>query len=429
MPLTETVVSSLREEFPALQQTAGGRPLIFLDGPGGTQVHRSVIEAMERYLVQANSNLHGGFLYSRRTDETVDAARQAMADFLNASRPEEIVFGPNMTSLTFSLSRAVGRTLSPGDEIVVTCLDHDANIAPWLALQERGAVIRHVDFDPEDCTLDVASLEAAITSRTRLLALGYASNAVGSINDVALAVDRAHAAGAWVYVDAVHYAPHGPIDVQALGCDFLVCSAYKFFGPHQGVLYGRYDLLDALPAYKVRPAGDAPPHKFETGTQSFEAMAGTTAAVDYLASIGRRYGAEFAAGYPGFEGRRLALKTAMAAIREYEGALCSHLIAGLQAIPGLHIYGITDPARFGHRVPTVSFTMDGLTPAQISQQLDRANVFAWAGNFYALAVTERLGVEEQGGLLRIGLAHYSTVQEIDTLLGVLADMRRRDVPA
>jgi cysteine desulfurase family protein (TIGR01976 family) len=375
-------------------------------------------------LTEANSNAHGAFLYSQRTDETVFAARQALADLLNASRPEEIVFGPNMTSLTFSLSRAIGRVLTPGDEIVVTRLDHDANIAPWLALQERGAVVRHVDFDPGACTLDMPSLEAAITTRTKLVALGYASNAVGTINDVARAVELAHAAGAWVYVDAVHYAPHGPIDVQALGCDFLVCSAYKFFGPHLGALYGRYDLLEALPAYKVRPAGDAPPDKFETGTQSFEALAGVRAAVDYLASVGRRYGAEYRAAFPGLEGRRLDLKASMAAIRPYERELCQKLVAGLAGIPGLHIHGITDPSRFHQRVPTVSFTVEGLAPQEIARRLDEASIFVWAGNFYALAVTERLGLEGRGGLLRVGLAHYNTAEEVDRLLNVLADMPR-----
>jgi cysteine desulfurase family protein (TIGR01976 family) len=424
MPLTEASVSELRNEFPSLQQTIDGRPLVFMDGPGGTQVHGSVIEAMGRYLVEANSNFHGAFLYSRRTDETIDAARLALADLVNASRPDEIIFGPNMTSLTFTLSRAIGQTLSPGDEIVVTRLDHDANIAPWLLLQERGVTIRHVDINPGDCTLDLSSLEAAITPRTRLVALGYASNAVGTINDIARAVELAHAVGALVYVDAVHYAPHGPIDVQALGCDFLVCSVYKFFGPHQGALYGRYDLLNSLPAYKVRPADDAPPHKFETGTQSFEAMAGSTAAVDYLASVGRRYGAEFAPQFPGFEGRRLDLRTAMAAIRTYEQGLCQDLVAGLQEIPGLRIYGITEPDRFDQRVPTVSFTMEGLAPREIAQRLAEVNIFVWNGNFYALAVTERLGLEDQGGLLRVGLTHYNTAQEVDFLLSVLADMPR-----
>ena len=432
MALDRTAVSLLRTEFPALQQERHGRPLIFLDGPGGTQVHGSVIEAMNRYLVEANSNAHGPFLYSQRTDETVWAARQAVADLLNAARPEEIVFGPNMTTLTFSLSRAIGRTLAPGDEIVVTQLDHDANIAPWMALQERGAVVRHVDFDPDDCTLDREALEAAITPRTRLVALGYASNAVGTINDVARAVELAHAVGAWVYVDAVHYAPHGSIDVQALGCDLLVCSAYKFFGPHQGVLYGRYDLLDELPAYKVRPAGDLPPDKFETGTQNFEAMAGTTAAVDYLATVGRRYGSDPAAEVagpdlpdtPAWQGRRRDLEAGLGAICAYERGLCLRLVSGLESIPGLQVFGLTDPARFDRRVPTVSFRMAGLAPYEISQRLDGANIFAWAGNFYALAVTERLGIEAEGGLLRVGLVHYNTAEEVDTLLGVLADLPR-----
>jgi len=347
MALTDVAVSELRGEFPALQQKAGGRLLTFMDGPGGTQVHGSVIEAMARYLTEANSNANGVFLFSQRTDETVVSARRAMADLLNASRPEEIVFGPNMTSLTFNLSRAIGRTLDPGDEIVVTRLDHDANIAPWLALEEQGIVVRHADFDPGDCTLDMSSLEAAITPRTKLVALGYASNAVGTINNVARAVELAHAVGAWIFVDAVHYAPHGPIDVQAIDCDFLVCSAYKFFGSHVGVLYGRYDLLDQLRAYKVRPADDVPPHKFETGTKNHEGLAGTTAAVNYLADLGAEFGAPFAEQYPEFEGRRLHLKTAMAAIRAYERPLAEQLVSGLASIPGVTVlwYRRPGPAR------------------------------------------------------------------------------------
>ena len=424
MSLEPSSVSALRAEFPALQQTESGRPIIFFDGPGGTQVHGTVIEAMGRYLTEANSNAHGAFLYSRRTVETTDAARQALADLLNAPRPDEIVFGANMTTLTFNLSRAIGRTLAPGDEIVVSRLDHDADIAPWLALQERGAVIRFVDLNPGDCTLDMAEMEAAINSRTRLVAVGYASNAVGTINDVRRIGEMAHAAGAWIYVDAVHYAPHGPIDVQAIDCDFLVCSTYKFFGPHLGALYGRYEVLDALPAYKVRPAPKDPPGKFETGTGNFEAQAGATAAVDYLASVGRRFGGEFAQRYPNFQGRRRDLKAGLAAIRAYERGLCERLVAGLGEIQGLRIYGITDPARFDERVPTVSFTLEGLTPNHVARRLDEANIFVWDGNFYALAVTERLGLEEHGGLVRVGLAHYSTAEEMDTLVGVLADMPR-----
>jgi cysteine desulfurase family protein (TIGR01976 family) len=424
MALTDTAIAELRTQFPALQQMAGEKPLVFMDGPGGTQVHGSVIEAMGEYLTTANSNAGGSFLFSQRTDETVRSARSALADLLNASRPEEIVFGPNMTSLTFNLSRAIGQTLSPGDEVVVTRLDHDANIAPWLALEERGIILRHVDFDPSNCTLDMESLEEVITPHTKLVAMGYASNAVGTINDVARVASLAHAAGAWLYVDAVHYAPHGPIDVQALDCDFLVCSVYKFFGPHLGALYGRYELLDLLPAYKARPAGDAPPHKFETGTPSFEAMAGTTAAVDYLASIGHRYGGELAGQYADFSDRRLDLKIAMATIRAYETGLCQRLLNGLQEIPGLKIYGITDMARLDQRVPTLSFTLEGISPQDISRRLNDANIFAWSGNFYALAVTERLGLEGRGGLLRVGLVHYNTAEEVDYFLGVLGDMPR-----
>jgi len=425
LTLDDKAVAGLRGEFPALRQTANNCPLIFLDGPGGTQVHGSVIEAMTRYLVEANSNVHGSFLYSRRTDETLTEARKAIADLLGAHRPEEIVFGPNMTSLTFTMSRAIGRTLSPGDEIVVTRLDHDANIAPWVALEERGAMIRFVDFDPRDCRLDMGDLEAAITPRTKVVALGYASNAVGTINDVRRVVKLAHDVGAWVYVDAVHYAPHGPIDVQDLGCDFLVCSAYKFFGPHVGTLYGRYDLLESLAAYKVRPASNEPPGKFETGTQCYEALAGATAAVNYLASIGRRFGGRAAAESGG---RRQDLKAGMMAIQRYEQALCRRLLDGLEQVPGLKIYGITDAVSLGQRVPTVSFTLEGTTPREIAQRLGEANIFVWDGNFYALAVTQRLGLEDRGGLLRVGLAHYSTAEEVDTLVGMLADMPPRSKP-
>jgi cysteine desulfurase family protein (TIGR01976 family) len=424
MPLDKAAVSSLRAEFPALQQTVNGRPIIFFDGPGGTQVPGTVIEAMTRYYTEANSNAHGAYLFSHRTDETRDEARRAMADFLNAPRPEEIVFGPNMTTLTFNISRSIGKILSEGDEIVVTHLDHDGDIAPWLALQERGIVVRWADFDQADCTLDMASLEAAITPRTKLVAVGYASNATGTVNDVRRIAEMAHAVGAWVFVDAVQYAVHGPIDVQAIDCDFLACSSYKFFGPHMGILYGRYELLDMLPAYKVRPAPPDPPDKFETGTPNFEGQAGVTAAVDYLASVGRRFGRELAGEFAGFEGRRRDLKAGMAAIHTYGQELCQRLVAGLQEIPGLRIYGITDPALFDRRVSTVSFTLEGLTPNQVARRLNEANIFVWDGNFYALAVTTRLGLEEQGGLVRVGVVHYNTAEEVDTLLGMLADMPR-----
>jgi cysteine desulfurase family protein (TIGR01976 family) len=328
-----------------------------------------------------------------------------------------------MTTLTFQLSRAIGRTIGPGDEIVVTRLDHDANIAPWRVLEERGAIVREADFRPEDCTLDMDSLAEAITPRTRLVAIGYASNAVGTINDVQRAVELAHRADACVFVDAVHYVPHAPIDVQSLGCDWLACSTYKFFGPHMGALYGRYALLEALPAYKVRPAHDEPPHKLETGTLSFEALAGVEAAVDYLASVGRRYGAEYRGTFPGFGGRPLEVRAGMAAIRAYETGLCHHLVDGLRRIPGLQIYGITDPDRFGQRVPTVSFTLEGRSPEEVAQRLGEAGIYVWDGNFYALSVTERLGLEGRGGLVRVGPVHYNTLAEIDRLLRTLEEMR------
>ena len=421
MAIDSRAVLELRGEFPALQCMVDGRSPVFFDGPGGTQVHASVIDAIQRYLLEANSNAGGAFEHSRRTDATALAARQAVADLLNASRPEEIAFGPNMTTLTFQLSRAIGRIIRPGDEIVVTRLDHDANIAPWRALEERGAVIREVDFRPDDCTLDMSSLEKAITPRTRLVAMGYASNAVGTINDVRRAVELAHMVGAWVFVDAVHYAPHAPIDVQALGCDWLVCSAYKFFGPHAGALYGRYALLETLPAYKVRPAHDEPPYRLETGTLCFEALAGVGAAVDYLASVGRRFGHECLASV-GLSGRRQELQAGMAAIRAYETDLCRHLIDGLGQMRGLRMYGVTDPARSDWRVPTVSFTLEGVPPHEIARRLGQEGIYVWDGNFYALAVTERLGLEGRGGLVRVGLVHYSTTAEIDRLLEALQQM-------
>lgn len=418
-------LTTVRAQFPALQQTdAHGQHYVYFDGPGGTQVPQSVINAMADYLAHANANTHGLYETSRRTDAVVNEARRAMADFLNAPSPDEIVFGPNMTTLTFAISRAIGRTLQPGDEIIVTRLDHDANVAPWVALEERGAVIRRADFDVEDCTLDMEGLRRLINPKTRLVAVGYASNAVGTVNDVRTIGEWAHAVGAWLYVDAVHYAPHGPIDVQAIGCDFLACSVYKFFGPHLGVLWGRYELLDRLPAYKVRPADPQPPDKFESGTKNHEGLAGTVAAVDYLAGLGRAHGDGFADAAAGFTGRRRDLKVALAAIRAYERPLFERLMAGLQTIPGLTIYGITDSRDFDRRVPTVAFRMAGHSPQAIAQRLGDAGIFVWDGNYYALSVTERLGVEESGGMVRVGIAHYNTAEEVERLLEVLKGLAR-----
>jgi cysteine desulfurase family protein (TIGR01976 family) len=420
MNITAPDLSSVRDQFPSLRQTdSQGRPFVYFDGPGGTQVPRRVIDAMADYLTRANANTHGLYETSRRTDQMVTQARGAMADFLNAPSPDEVVFGPNMTTLTFNVSRAIGRTFKPGDEVVVTRLDHDANVSPWMALAERGAIVRQADFDPTDCTLDTEDVRQVINERTRLVAVGYASNAVGTVNDVRTIGEWAHAVGAWLYVDAVHYAPHGPIDVQDIGCDFLACSVYKFFGPHMGVLWGRHELLERLAAYKVRPADNQPPDKFEMGTKNHEGMAGSMAAVEYLAELGARFGAPFVGRYPQFQGRRRDLKTAMAAIRAYERPLFERLMSGLLAIPGLTVYGITNPARFDQRVPTVAFRLKGHSPQQIAERLGDEGIFVWDGNYYAPSVTERLGVEDSGGMVRVGIAHYNTAQEVDRLLDVL----------
>jgi cysteine desulfurase family protein (TIGR01976 family) len=393
----------VRSQFPALLSGA-----IYLDNPGGTQVAQQTLNRMTHYLVHTNANHEGAFKTSRDSDAIVDAARSAVADFLGASRPEEIVFGQNMTSLTLHISRSLARTLLPGDEIVVTRLDHDANISPWtLMAADRGCTVRWVEFDPEDCTWNSEALKRQITDRTKLVAIGYASNAVGTINPVAEAVKIAHAAGALAYIDAVQYAPHGSIDVQALDCDFLVCSAYKFFGPHTGMLYGKYQLLDDLTAYKVRPAHNEPPHKFETGTQSFESIAGVHGALEYFESLGTG------------ETRRERLMTALTAIKEYELTLSRALIEGLSSIKGLHIWGITDLNDLDRRVPTVSFTLDGWAPRDVAAALDKHNIYVWDGNYYALAVTERLGLEDKGGMVRVGAAHYNTLDEVTKLVNAV----------
>lgn len=416
-------LSPLRSRFPALaEKDEHGCPYVYFDGPGGTQVPQTVIEAMADYLRRANANHGGHFVTSRRNDEMIDQARAAMADFLNASSPHEIVFGANMTTLTFNLSRAIGSILQPGDEIVVTRLDHDANISPWLALEDQGVRVRWADFEVEDCRLNLQHLASLLTDRTKLVAVGYASNAVGTINPIGRIAALVRNVGAWLWVDAVHYAPHGPIDVQSLGCDFLVCSAYKFFGPHLGVLWARLDLLEELPAYKVRPADPNPPHKFETGTLNHEGLAGLTAAINYLAALGREYGPQFAAELDHYQGRRKELKQAMKTIVAYERPLFAYLMAQVQEIPGITIYGITNPDEFAERCPTLAFTGAGFTPRQIAAYLGDRGIFVWDGNYYALSVTERLNVENSGGMVRAGLVHYNTRAEVDRLLVALREM-------
>jgi cysteine desulfurase family protein (TIGR01976 family) len=402
-------VSAIRKQFPSLSQTQNGEPVTYFDNPGGTQVPRTVIDAMAQYLLRDNSNHGGAFPTSHRSDAMLEEAHQAMADMLGAASRNEIVFGPNMTTLTMGLSRAMAQWVKPGDEVIVTRLDHDANISPWMLLaRDAGAVLRRVDFHPEDCSLDMDDLERQLSDRTKIVACGLASNAVGTISDAEMISRLAHAFGALVFVDAVQYAPHGPTDVQALDCDFLVCSAYKFFGPHEGVLYGKYDLLDRLPAYKVRPAGNRPPHKFETGTQNHEGIAGTLAAVEYLASLSGARGT-----------RRERILSSMKLIQDYERGLVAHLIDGLRGFKGLRIYGITEPDRLDRRVPTVAFRVDGFSPRRIAESLGERGIFVWDGNYYALAVTQRLDVEDKGGMVRVGLVHYNTIDEVDRLLDEL----------
>ncbi|RME86595.1 MAG: cysteine desulfurase-like protein, partial [Anaerolineae bacterium] len=359
------------------------------------------------------------------SDAVIEQARQAMAAFLNAASPREIVFGNNMTTLTLHISRSLARTWKAGDIIVVTRLDHDANATPWLlAAQDRGCEVLWVDFDPATGKLNMDEMERALARKPRLVAVGYASNALGTINPVAEIVQMAHEVGALVYVDAVQYAPHGPIDVQRLGCDFLVVSAYKFFGPHVGVLYGRYDLLDDLFAYKVRPAPDTPPEKFETGTQNHEGIAGVLGAIEYLAWVGRQFGSDHleALSEMGYTGLALHLKQAMFTIRAYEYELSRALLSTLQGVPGLTLYGPSDARQLEERVPTFSFTLAGKSPRQVAEALAQKGIYVWDGNYYAISVTERLGVEESGGMVRVGAVHYNTLEEVTRLGEVLRSL-------
>jgi cysteine desulfurase family protein (TIGR01976 family) len=381
----------IRSQFPSLD-----RPAIFFDNPGGTQIARQSAERIQRYLLECNANHGGAFETSRLSDVVLDDAHAAMADFLNASRPEEIVFGNNMTTLTLHLSRSLARRLNPGDEILVTRLDHDANISPWLLVAEdRGCKVTWIDFDVEDGTLKLDEFEKAFERKPKLAAFGYASNALGTVNPVRKIIEMAHAAGALVYVDAVQYAPHGPIDVQSLEADFLVCSSYKFFGPHAGALYGRHDLLEELKAYKVRPATDSIPGKWETGTQNHEGIAGVLGALEYFEWLGQTFGGEQEGGLRerGFTGRRLELKKAMLAMRAYEFEINRALLETLTGIPGLA----------------------GKSPRAVAEALAAENIYVWDGNYYALAVTERLGLEEHGGMVRVGAAHYNTLEEVERL--------------
>jgi cysteine desulfurase family protein (TIGR01976 family) len=405
-------LQSIRRQFPALALNVDGEPVVYLDNPAGTQVPQRVIDRTAEYWRTTNANQGGTFVTSQRSDALIAQVRQAAAAFLNAASADEIVFGPNMTTLTFALSRAIGRELRPGDEIVVTRLDHDANVSPWLALQERGVTVRYVDIQVPECTIDMSDFQRQLTARTRLVAITHASNAVGTIPDLAAVSRAAHAAGAWVWVDAVHYGPHGPIDVRAIDCDFLVCSSYKFYGPHQGLLYGRRELLQRLRPYKVRPSSDEVPTRWETGTQNHECLAGMLGAFEYLAELG---GADRVI--------RPAVEAAMDRIRSHERALAARLIDGLQQIPGITLFGITAPEELDRRAPTVSLTWPPHRPEAVARWLASHQVFVTHGDHYATELMTKLGLVDEGGTLRIGIAHYNTASEVDLVLELLAGFR------
>lgn len=412
----------IRDKFPALKSNA-----IFLDNPAGTQISQPSLQRMMDYLLYTNANHEGAFKTSRQSDAILAEAHAAVADFYHAASPNEIVFGANMTTLTLHISRSLARWLKAGDRIVVTRLDHDANISPWLLIaEERGCIVDWVDFHPEDGTLDLEQMRQAIEREPRIVAVGYASNALGTINPLEQVVPLAKKAGALVYVDAVQYAPHAPIDVQALGCDFLVSSAYKWFGPHVGVLYGRYELLEEMFAYKVRPASNEPPGKFETGTLNHEGIAGVLGALEYLEWVGKNFGqAPQASLRNRYSGRALSLKAAIATIQEYEAQLAKSLLEILEETPGVTIYGLRDFARINQRVPTVAFRLQGWHPRQIAEELDKAGIYVWDGNYYALEVTTRLGVEYDGGMVRVGPVHYNTLAELEQFGKALNILARR----
>jgi cysteine desulfurase family protein (TIGR01976 family) len=416
-------IDLIRQEFPALALGNDGRPAVFFDNPAGTQIPRRVLERMQDTLMNRNANLGGFFPTSRRAGELVAQAHQALADFYNASSWEEIVFGQNMTTLTLHMSRCIGRQLKSGDEIILSRMDHDANVAPWLLLAEdRELKVRWLDFSVESYEFEDDALDGLLSPRTRLLAVGSASNCTGTINDVKSLAAKARAAGALVYVDAVQLAPHQVIDVKDLGADIVVSSAYKWFGPHQGVLWGRRDVLERISPYKVRPAGDGLPERFETGTQSHEGMAGCLGAIEYLAWIGRTFAEARHRPSAGLSGERNAIQAGFAVIGEWEQQLCRRLIEGLSERKGVRIRGITNSNALHRRVPTVSFTLEGRDPADLAKAFAARDIFVWSGHNYAVEPVRRLGLLEKGGVLRAGLAHYNTPDEVERFLTTLDEI-------
>jgi len=416
-------IETIRAQYPALSVADDGIPRIYFDNPAGTQVPRMVAERMSECLLQWNANLGGHFTTSKLADTVVEDAHQAMADLLNAASADEIIFGQNMTTITLHMSRSIGRLLAAGDEIVLSQMDHDANVHPWMLLaRDLDLEIRWLPFNSETFEFELDRLDDVLTERTRLVCVGGASNLTGTINDVKEIARRAREVGAWSYIDAVQSVPHIATDVQDIGCDFLACSAYKFFGPHQGILWGRREVLEQLEAYKVRPAPESIPGNFETGTQSHEGMAGTAAAVDYFAAIGETMGGDYHEKYAKFDGRRRKAHAAMDCLFEHECGLAEQLIAGLQELQGVTVQGITDPDAMQRRVPTVSFTHSHEHPDDIARALAKRNIFVWSGHNYAVETARSLGILDAGGAVRVGPVHYNTSNEINEILNSLGDI-------
>lgn len=410
MSFTEAEIQSIRSQFPALQRPHGGRQAVFFDGPAGTQVPQCVIEAISSYLVHCNANSHGHFATSLESDAGLESAHQAVADLLGAKDPDCVIFGPNMTTLTLGLARSLSRTWTEKDEVLLSGLEHDANFTPWVqAAEDAGARVQVVDVNQADCTLNLNDFKAKLSERTKFVAIGCASNAAGTVNPVSEMCAEAKRAGALTFLDAVHYAPHDLIDVEALGCDFLACSAYKFFGPHVGMLWGRRELLEGLQPYKLRPSPNQLPGRWMTGTQNHECIMGTKAAVDYLARLGRKRSGDVSLG------RRASLKEAYSAIRAYERQLSDRLLDGLSELPEIKVWGITEPENRHLRLPTVSISHSRFKSEVLARELGERGVYVWHGNYYALPLTERIGVEPDG-MVRIGLVHYNTAEEVDYLI-------------
>jgi len=417
-------LESVRAQFPALSLSDDGVPRIYLDNPAGTQVPVRVADAMSDCLLHKSANLGGYFASSADADAIVAGARAAMADFLNAPASDEIIFGQNMTTITLHLSRSIGRLMRPGDEIVLSRMDHDANVWPWVLLaRDLELEVKWLDFDKETFEFDLTELDTLLTDRTRLVCVGGASNLTGTINDIATICSKARDAGALTYIDAVQSAPHLATDVQQLGCDFLVCSSYKFFGPHQGILWGRREILEQLEPYKVRPAPADIPWCFETGTQSHEGCAGIEATVDYFAWIGETMAADYMNRWPGFSGRRQLVHAAMDFLFDYEKSIAKQLIEGLQNIEGVTVQGITRQDALERRVPTVAFTHDSIAPDALAKALAEQNIFVWSGHNYAVEVAKTLGIYESGGGVRVGPVHYNSRGEIDEFLGALNNIQ------